>query len=60
MPAITRSQTTEQVVPEDFTGADFDSLEVLSLLHIEDPIDRVTRARAPRHEAERASERSAR
>lgn len=43
----------------DWTGADFDSYEVLALLHTPEPIDRVTRARTP-HGAERASERSAR
>ncbi|MGW3414584.1 hypothetical protein [Streptomyces sp. NPDC000888] len=32
----------------DWTGADFDSFEVLVTLHVSDPIDRVTRARQGR------------
>lgn len=57
--ASSRSVEEGPCIPADWTGADFDSVEVLVLLHIPDPIDRVTRARAPRG-AGRASERSAR
>jgi hypothetical protein len=45
---------------EDWTGADFDSCEVLASLHVPDPIARITRARRGRRQAERAVERSAR
>ncbi|MEU3189484.1 hypothetical protein ABZ686_02315 [Streptomyces sp. NPDC006992] len=53
-------RTAGMVIPADWTAADFDSAEVLALLHVPDPIDCVTRARAPRPAEEPASERSAR
>lgn len=45
---------------EDWNAADFDSVEVLALLHEPDPVARVTRAREPRRTAGRATEGSAR
>ncbi|MET8859246.1 hypothetical protein [Streptomyces sp. NPDC004579] len=41
----TTSQSTDMT---DRTGADFHSLEVLTSLHVSDPITRVTRARRAR------------
>ncbi|MEV5774272.1 hypothetical protein AB0L49_23930 [Streptomyces antimycoticus] len=47
-PGGRRAATPQSADMTDWTGADFDSREVLTSLHVSDPITRVTRARRAR------------
>ncbi|MGW3154552.1 hypothetical protein [Streptomyces sp. NPDC001089] len=47
-PRNARDTTSQSKDMTDWTGADFDALEVLTSLHVSDPITRVTRARQAR------------